>query len=106
MPPPNNGFDKHGERILSELADLKSGQVTSRENHGQTRIDLAVLVETVSNLAKSVGTEMPKHSKDISDLRANKADRKEVGDLKRQGSIIGVIGGAIGIILLWLRGKI
>ncbi len=109
MTPENsNGWDKFGERVLSDLADLKSGQERNRASHQHTRETVAVLTETVSNLARvveKVNGECPKHAQSIADLNAAKADRADVKALRNQTSVVGVIGGAIGIILLWLRGK-
>jgi archaellum component FlaC len=103
--PDRNGWSDWQNKVLSDISEVKTAVDSNRKAHAETREDLVKLVQSSSDLKETVRL-MAAQSNKYRDALAEKADRIEVNALRRQGSVVGVIGGAIGLILLWLRGKL
>lgn len=103
-----NGWEKHQALVLARLEELKAGQVLNRETNNKTSQNLAVLSQSVADLKDTV-VDMVSISRQQDAKLAEKADAQkmeaELKSLRRQGGIVGALGGALMAVALWLRGK-
>ena len=107
----SNGQAEFRARVLDGLKELKAGQEQNRTAYTHTRETVAVLGQSMSDhleswsaLKDSVSLMASQSNKFREDL-SRKADRTELNALRKQGSLLGIIGGAIGVIMIWMRGK-